>query len=79
MRKLTSMERCLLAMGILITLVAAWLVVFPREFTMRVPAGRFNNDSYSLHANKSGCRVFGIVDLGVGLGLCFLAVYPLKP
>ena len=79
MRKFTSTERWLLAMGSLITLVAAWMVVFPREFTMLVPAGRFNNHPYLLHASKNECRVFGIVDLGVGLGLCFLAVYPLKP
>jgi len=78
MRKITSMERLLLAVGIMISLVATWLVIFPREFTMRVPAGRFNDHPYLLHATKSECRFFSIADLGVGLGLCFLSLYPLK-
>ena len=79
MRKLTSLERMGLWLGIVMVLTGGWFALFPEKYSAGIAALNYTSDaSYHQYVSKEGCRVYGLISVGVGLGLGALAVYPLK-
>lgn len=79
MRKLSTVERSGLCLGIVLALAGGWLALFPRESVGHIDAKRYRKDTSNfLKLSKEECRGYGMLALGVGLGLGLLSVYPLK-
>lgn len=80
MRKHSSVERIGLCLGMAFILIGGWLAIFPKAYGARIPAtsDSYIEESYVQSVTKQGCRVYGVIAVGIGLGLGVLAMYPLK-
>ena len=80
MRKLSSVERTGLCLGIAFVLIGGWLAVVPKEFSAGIPAtnANYTEGAYRHDVTKLGCRIYGVLAVGMGLALGALAVYPWK-
>ena len=79
MRKLTSLEKALVGIGVLFVIGGLWAMLFQEEFVASMPSSlRGTVGSYMQNFNVSNCRLYGALSMAVGIGMCAFAILPLK-
>jgi hypothetical protein len=80
MKRLTTMERVGLVLGVSFIAFGLYSIVHPTEiFVSHSGPGRYQSiighDPAPEHVTKSGARIYGFISVGLGTGFAWLALY----
>jgi uncharacterized protein YjeT (DUF2065 family) len=76
MRRLTTIEKSAVALGVVFVVIGAYMTVHPAEGFVFHPGYKYRTGTNQPeHVSKSGSQIYGGLAVVMGCGICWLAFY----